>query len=143
MRIGVDAHVLAGIPQGSRTYVKELYREVLEKDTENEYVFFGHWEDSKPFGDRVEYVSFSSRARFKRLTLESGRLIKKHGIELYHAQYISPLWLPVPSLVTIHDVFPDAAKGGQAPYAVYRLALESGLFKEIERINSLALLRRL
>jgi predicted O-methyltransferase YrrM len=46
-------------------------------------------------------------------------------------------------ILAVHDVFPDAYKGGQAPYAVYRLALESGLFTEVERISSLALLRRL
>jgi hypothetical protein len=46
-------------------------------------------------------------------------------------------------VLAIHDIFPDAAKGGQAPYAIYRMALDSGLFEEIERVNSLALLRRL
>ncbi len=45
--------------------------------------------------------------------------------------------------LAIHDVYPDAASGGQAPYAVYRLALESGLFRETQRVNSLALLERL
>jgi predicted O-methyltransferase YrrM len=46
-------------------------------------------------------------------------------------------------VLAIHDIFPDAAKGGQAPYAIYRMALDSGLFEEIERVNTLALLRRL
>ena len=46
-------------------------------------------------------------------------------------------------ILAIHDVYPDAAKGGQAPYAIYRMALASGLFEEMARTNSLALLRRL
>ena len=46
-------------------------------------------------------------------------------------------------VLAIHDVYPDAGKGGHAPYAIYRLALESGLFSETARINSLALLERL
>ncbi len=46
-------------------------------------------------------------------------------------------------VLAIHDVFPDASKGGHAPYAIYRLALESGLFDEIERVETLALLRKL
>lgn len=46
-------------------------------------------------------------------------------------------------VLAIHDIFPDAARGGQAPYAIYRMALDSGLFEEIERVNTLALLRRL
>jgi predicted O-methyltransferase YrrM len=46
-------------------------------------------------------------------------------------------------VLAIHDVYPDAGEGGHAPYAVYRLALESGLFSETARVNSLALLNRL
>ncbi len=45
-------------------------------------------------------------------------------------------------ILAIHDVFPDAAKGGQAPYAIYRMARDSGLFEELERVNTLAVLRR-
>ncbi len=45
--------------------------------------------------------------------------------------------------LAIHDVFPDASEGGQAPNAIYRLALASGLFSEKAKVNSLALLRRL
>ena len=46
-------------------------------------------------------------------------------------------------VLAIHDVYADAAEGGQAPYAVYRLALESGLFRETGRASSLALLEKL
>jgi predicted O-methyltransferase YrrM len=46
-------------------------------------------------------------------------------------------------VLAIHDVYPDAALGGQAPITVHRLALASGLFTEIERVQSLRLLRRL
>ena len=46
-------------------------------------------------------------------------------------------------VLAIHDVFEDAHAGGQAPYAIYRMARASGLFGEIGRVNSLALLQRL
>jgi len=46
-------------------------------------------------------------------------------------------------VLAIHDIFEDAYEGGQAPYAIYRMAMTSGLFEEIGRVNSLALLRRL
>ncbi len=42
----------------------------------------------------------------------------------------------------IHDLFPRVADGGQAPWAVYRLALQSGLFEAVERVNTLGVLRR-
>ena len=45
-------------------------------------------------------------------------------------------------LLVIHDVFPDPADGGQAPYRIYRRALESGAFEEQSATASLRVLRR-
>lgn len=45
-------------------------------------------------------------------------------------------------LLVIHDVFPDPADGGQAPYHVYRAALESGHFVTASTTGSLRVLRR-
>lgn len=44
--------------------------------------------------------------------------------------------------LAIHDVFPDPADGGQAPYRMYVTALESGDFTEVPGHGSLRLLRR-
>ncbi|HKK23507.1 MAG TPA: class I SAM-dependent methyltransferase, partial [Pseudohaliea sp.] len=46
-------------------------------------------------------------------------------------------------LLAIHDVYPDPAAGGQAPAAIHRLALDSGLFDELDAAGSLRVLRRL
>lgn len=54
-------------------------------------------------------------------------------------------WAPhlaVGGILAIHDVFPDPADGGQAPYRIYRKALESGEFTELTGQGSLRLLRR-
>ncbi|WP_073751880.1 class I SAM-dependent methyltransferase [Streptomyces sp. CB03234] len=45
-------------------------------------------------------------------------------------------------LLVIHDVFPDPADGGQAPYRIYLRALESGAFTEASVTDSLRVLRR-
>jgi predicted O-methyltransferase YrrM len=45
-------------------------------------------------------------------------------------------------LLAIHDVFPDPADGGQAPYHIYRQALQSGHFAEESMTGSLHVLRR-
>jgi MMP 1-O-methyltransferase len=45
-------------------------------------------------------------------------------------------------LLVIHDVFPDPADGGQAPYRIYRRALASGTFAEVSATGSLHVLRR-
>lgn len=44
-------------------------------------------------------------------------------------------------VLAIHDVFPDPADGGQAPYHVYLRALDDG-FREVRRLGSLRVLRR-
>jgi predicted O-methyltransferase YrrM len=45
-------------------------------------------------------------------------------------------------LLVIHDVFPDPADGGRAPYRVYLRALASGAFTEVSAHDSLRVLRR-
>jgi MMP 1-O-methyltransferase len=45
--------------------------------------------------------------------------------------------------LAIHDLFPDPYEGGQAPMAVYRMALQSGLYEPVARVASLGLLQRL
>lgn len=46
-------------------------------------------------------------------------------------------------VLAIHDLFPDPSQGGQAPYEIWKLALASGLFEEIEVVNTLGFLRRI
>jgi predicted O-methyltransferase YrrM len=45
-------------------------------------------------------------------------------------------------LLVIHDVFPNPADGGPAPYHAYREALQSGQFTEDSVVDSLRVLRR-
>jgi predicted O-methyltransferase YrrM len=42
----------------------------------------------------------------------------------------------------IHDIFPEPSQGGQAPYRIYNLALESGLFKKVKMVKTLGVLQR-
>ncbi|WP_424213978.1 class I SAM-dependent methyltransferase [Streptomyces sp. BI20] len=54
-------------------------------------------------------------------------------------------WVPhlaVGGLLVIHDVFPDPADGGQAPWRVHQRALASGAFEEVSVTDSLRVLRR-
>ncbi|MGA3524525.1 class I SAM-dependent methyltransferase [Melissospora conviva] len=54
-------------------------------------------------------------------------------------------WAPhlaIGGLLAIHDVFPDPADGGQAPYRMYLTALATGEFTELPGQGSLRLLRR-
>jgi MMP 1-O-methyltransferase len=51
-------------------------------------------------------------------------------------------WVAHGGALAIHDVFPDPADGGQAPYTIYRRALASGAFTEVRAQGSLRLLER-
>ena len=46
-------------------------------------------------------------------------------------------------ILAIHDLFDDPYEGGQAPFAIYRMAQASGLFESLEQVDSLGVLRRL
>jgi MMP 1-O-methyltransferase len=51
-------------------------------------------------------------------------------------------WVATGGVLAFHDIFPDPADGGQAPYRVYQRALESGAFKQVRVQGSLRVLQR-
>jgi MMP 1-O-methyltransferase len=51
-------------------------------------------------------------------------------------------WVTQGGALAIHDVFPDPADGGQAPYTIYQRALNSGEFTEVSVHGSLRVLER-
>jgi predicted O-methyltransferase YrrM len=51
-------------------------------------------------------------------------------------------WVAQGGALAIHDVFPDPADGGQAPYRIYLRALASGAFTEVTVAGSLRVLER-
>jgi MMP 1-O-methyltransferase len=51
-------------------------------------------------------------------------------------------WVTYGGALAFHDIFPDPADGGQAPYRVYLRALASGAFAEVSSTGSLRVLER-
>jgi predicted O-methyltransferase YrrM len=51
-------------------------------------------------------------------------------------------WVAFGGALAIHDVFPDPADGGQAPFRIYQRALASGAFTEVRQEGSLRVLER-
>ena len=51
-------------------------------------------------------------------------------------------WVAPGGALAIHDVFPDPADGGQAPYRIYLRAVRSGAFAEVRVEGSLRVLER-
>lgn len=46
-------------------------------------------------------------------------------------------------ILAIHDIFPNPADGGQAPYEIWKLAKASGLFEQLPTVNTLGVFRRI
>ncbi len=51
-------------------------------------------------------------------------------------------WMMRGGTLVIHDVFPDPADGGQAPYRVFRRAVDGGDFREVRHLGSMRILER-
>ncbi|SFS63947.1 class I SAM-dependent methyltransferase [Saccharopolyspora flava] len=51
-------------------------------------------------------------------------------------------WVAPGGALVIHDVFPNPEDGGQAPYTIYRRALDTGAFTETRVTGSLRVLER-
>ena len=51
-------------------------------------------------------------------------------------------WVEVGGALVIHDVFPDPADGGQAPFHIYQKALATGDFTEVGTYGSMRILER-
>jgi MMP 1-O-methyltransferase len=51
-------------------------------------------------------------------------------------------WVQVGGALIIHDVFPNPDDGGQAPFHVYRRALDTGDFREVSATGSMRVLER-
>lgn len=66
-----------------------------------------------------------------------------HSEEAAQTDYRSWVTHIVPGgILAIHDIFPNPAEGGQAPYNIWKLAKASGLFEELPMVNTLGLFRR-
>lgn len=67
-----------------------------------------------------------------------------HSLEAATIDYTT--WAPhvcSGGILAIHDIFPDPADGGRAPYEIYCKALDSGLFEALNSTLTLGVLRRL
>ena len=51
-------------------------------------------------------------------------------------------WVAVGGALVIHDVFPNPDEGGQAPFHIYRRALDTGAFREVRADGSMRVLER-
>lgn len=107
MKLLVDCHVFDGKSQGTTTYLKGVYSELIYNENILFY-FISFYPDNlkKIFGEKenIIYLKYPSKNKFKRLLIDIPFLIKKHAIDFAHFQYIVPPIKTCKFIVTIHDV---------------------------------------
>lgn len=107
MNLLIDAHVFDETHQGSRTYLKGLYCELVKLLPETSFFFAAYNFESirTEIGDypNVHFVQLK-RGKYLRLLIELPYLIWKHKIDYAHFQYISPLVKNCKTIVTVHDI---------------------------------------
>lgn len=107
IKVFVDCHVFDGNFQGTTTYIKGLYSELIQ-DKDFNFVFSANNIAflKTIFGthDNVDYVQYKSTNKFSRLLFEIPKIIKENSVDYAHFQYVVPPFKKCRYIVTIHDV---------------------------------------
>ncbi len=110
IKLLVDAHVFDGEYQGTRTYLKELYSRLLNKQDVQLFLAahdVAHLRDEFPNAGNTAFIRYRNRRSIPRLLFDIPGIIKKYGIHYAHFQYITPLRKNCRFIVTTHDVLFD------------------------------------
>jgi glycosyltransferase involved in cell wall biosynthesis len=106
-RIGIDAHVLTGKYQGSRTYLENILREIGRQDTENHYLIYSHAPEETrvllPY-ENFEHVRIGIRNGIARLLFYWPWAQSCHRLDFLLTQYIGPPFYQGKQFLIIHDL---------------------------------------
>ncbi len=107
LHIGIDAHVITGKFQGSRTYLLNLLRHVGEIDQTNRYRIYSFDPDITrallPFGN-FEHVTLAVHAAIPRLLFYWPWEQHRQKLDFLLTSYFCPLLYPKRQIVIIHDL---------------------------------------
>lgn len=106
MRLGVDMHVLQGKHQGSKTYLEKIYLSLVTLSKPNLELFF-YFSESSPVPEQwrdIGEVRTVPGGSSRRLGYGFSIATRRDGIDVFHSQYIAPLYCNVNHIVTIHDI---------------------------------------
>jgi glycosyltransferase involved in cell wall biosynthesis len=103
----VDCHVFDQTNQGTTTYLKGLYQELIKEKNNNFFLAAHDTENLKSvFGihNNVYFLKYSFKNKLYRLLFDIPRIIKNNKIDYAHFQYVIPPIKKCKYIVTIHDV---------------------------------------
>lgn len=109
LRIGIDAHVITGKFQGTRTTLTSLLRAIARRAPAHDIVVYT--DDVAAARDIIGPSEFSYRplghaGSIKRLTRVFPRLLREDAIDVAVFQYNAPLTGKSRNVVFIHDILP-------------------------------------
>jgi len=106
LNILVDCHVFDQSYQGTTSYIKGLYLELIKDKTKTFFFISNSYNLEEIFKnhENVKYLKYSSKNKFYRLLIELPKIIKKNKIDYAHFQYIVPPIKKCKYIVTLHDV---------------------------------------
>ena len=114
IKLFVDCHIFDKNFQGTTTYIKGIYLEMIAD--KNIHFFFAA-NNIEPIQqifreqENVHYLKYKTKNKVYRLLVDIPKLIKKHKIDFAHFQYIVPPIKYCKYIVTIHDLlfldYPD------------------------------------
>lgn len=105
--IFVDCHVFDSGFQGTRTYIKGLYFELIKKKDLHFFLVSSnpdHLESIFGNHSNVTYLKYKYHNKFLRLSIDIPQIIKKNKIDFAHFQYIVSPIKRCKYIVTTHDV---------------------------------------
>lgn len=123
MKIAIDAHSLGTQAGGNETFYRQLLRGLAQDNSQNQYTLF----HTHPFS--LPEVEKDSRFRFRKIPknplLRLGAALplalRKIRPDIFHCQYIKPLWGGGKTVVTIHDLAHEHYPGYFRPAEVLRM----------------------
>lgn len=117
MRIGIDIRNIGKKRTGDEVVFFNVVREMIRLDTEDEFLLFLEGRastDLRELSDRlgvsgkgnISFVSLPARNKFDWNAWWVPRYLRRHAIDIYHTQYITPFFVPKRTRVVthIHDV---------------------------------------
>jgi glycosyltransferase involved in cell wall biosynthesis len=106
MKIAIDAHSIGTQAGGNETYFRELLRGLALDNSDHQYTVF-HVDSADLQGitadPRFTTVAIP-RNPIPRMCLSLPRWLRKIRPDVFHCQYVEPLFNPAKTVVTIHDL---------------------------------------
>lgn len=104
MRFAVDAHAIGRHLTGNEVYVRSLLGAFANIDKTSEFLAYVTGPEGEAGIPRRFETRQISANPFVRLGLDLSQRLRLDRPDLLHVQYTAPLFCPVPTVVTVHDV---------------------------------------